>query len=644
MEEYFKILATALLWLLFPYLSLADNADTLRLRAGQTLVTAKGEKIIKVDTLVVMPDSVDFIVVNSGENKKNFFDKVGEKTENRRFLNQVYRRLVKSTEEATEPNREEVVSREEELSHYAGKPIRSIIYERQELFRVTKTDTAETSKRLKRIGNNLHVYTRRYILEKNTLLKKGDIFDPILVAENEQLLRSLSFISEARIWVFNTPSADSIDLCISTRDVWSKAFHLEVSDPEKGRVDLFDNNILGFGQEFQSSIYYNYTQNNNLGFKEIYTINNLWGKFINTTLSYQDAFDDRYISGSATRNFSATALKYAGGLSAIKRSRPYYSFDFDSTYIINSHTVDAWIGRTFVFNAKNKYASYRKQLALAARITRYGFTTTLPTDASYNLEFHKRTTTLGSISFSTQKFYQNRLVYGFGRTEDISQGLKLQLIGGYEVSKYTERTYVGATVSTGKLYAIGYNQIKVSFGSYLRNGNMEQGALRLDFNCFSNLWQLGIYRIRQFVNLNYTSGINQLYGEGESISLSGKDGVRGLSLPDINGNQRLNIAFETVLFTPYSPIDFKTALYAFADMGFIGQRHQSVFDGINYTGFGIGIRVRNENLVFRTLQIRLAFYPYLPVGAIPKYIDISGVTSSRFENFYPTPPTQIPLQ
>lgn len=52
-------------------------------------------------------------------------------------------------------------------------------------------------------------------------------------------------------------------------------------------------------------------------------------------LDLPDAFADRYISGAATRNFSATALKYAGGLSAADRSQPYYgNFDFDSTYTL----------------------------------------------------------------------------------------------------------------------------------------------------------------------------------------------------------------------------------------------------------------------------------------------------------------------
>lgn len=644
MNTVVKTIATALLWLLFPYLAIADKADTLRLRHGQTLITNKGEFAIKNDTLIVLPDSIDFIVVNMGEKRKSFFDKVEKSSSKRKVTNQLFRWLVNTSELAVAPNMAEVESREEELCLYAGKPIRTITYEKQEVFKITSADSTKSSRELKKFGNNLHVNTRKYIIENNTLLKVGDQFDPFLAIENEQLLRNLPYISDARIWVFNTPSTDSLDICISTRDAWSKAFNLEVSNPHKGNFDLYDNNILGFGQEFQSSVFYDNSSTHSFGFKEIYGVNNLWGKFINTTLTYQDAFNDRYYSGSAIRNFSATTLKYAGGINIFQRSQPFYSYDFDSTYTINSHVIDGWIGRAFNLNSSHKFSTYRKQIALTARLTTYGFPQSPPTDPSYNPAFHDRTIILGGISFSTQRFYQNRLVYGFGRTEDISQGFKMQLIGGYEHSKYNERTYLGSVLSTGKLHSLGYNLIKFNIGTYLRNGNIEQGTLRLDVNSFSNLWRLGAFRIRQFVNVSYTSGINRMYGEGESIYLSGRDGVRGLSLPEIKGNQRLNLTLESVIFTPFAPVDFRTAFYAFADMGIVANKNQYIFDGVNYTGFGIGIRVRNENLVFRTLQIRLAFYPNLPIGAIPKYINISGVTTTRFENFYSTPPTQTQFE
>ena len=79
-------------------------------------------------------------------------------------------------------------------------------------------------------------------------------------------------------------------------------------------------------------------------------------------------------------------------------------------------------------------------------------------------------------------------------------------------------------------------------------------------------------------------------------------------------------------------------------MGLLGQPSQNIFKGSYYSGLGFGVRMRNENLVFRILQIQLAYYPRLPIGSIPNYINISGIQGSHFENFYPTPPEQVKFE
>ncbi len=105
MDTSIRILAAALVWLLFPYIAVADKADTLRLKQGQTLVTAKGELAIKADTLIVMADSVDFIVVNVGEKRKPIFDKMERASSKRKATNEIFQWLVVTSVRAVEPNR-----------------------------------------------------------------------------------------------------------------------------------------------------------------------------------------------------------------------------------------------------------------------------------------------------------------------------------------------------------------------------------------------------------------------------------------------------------------------------------------------------------------------------------------------------------
>lgn len=638
------ILATTLLWLLFPFMVKAELSDTLRLKKGQILVTSTSKLTITNDTTLILADSVDYVVVRDGAKGEKLFTQLKTQASKKGFTREIYSWMVRNSNQVNKPNDEEVTSREDQLAPFSGRPIRRIIYEQEPVFSISSTDTSTAQRALKMWGNRLHIKTRQFILKNNTLLKKGEPFDPYDAVENEQYLRNLPFISDARISAVAVSNSDSVDVVITTRDLWSKAFLLEVADPQKGQFAIYDRNIGGLGHEFQTTILYDYKATKTVGFDGDYKINNFFGKFIVADVNYHNAFDDRYLSFSSTRSFNQSKLKYAGGLAYKIRSQPRYIFDFDSTFTVQSQMEDGWIGRSFTLNKGTKFSPYKEQLTFSTRLTRYGFGSRPPTDKTYNPEFHNRTILLGGITYSTQRFFQNSLIYGYGKTEDISQGFKFELTGGYEIGEYNERTYLGAIFSMGKLYSLGYNMLKFSIGSYIRRGNAEQGTVRVDLRQFSNLWQMGTFKMRQFLNVTYTAGFNRFYGEGETILLSSKDGIRGLTIPDISGTQRLNVNAEMVFFTPYAPLDFHVALYTYFDMGMLGQPSQYIFNGAYYSGFGVGIRMRNENLVFRILQIQLAYYPRLPIGSIPHYINISGIQGSRFENFYPTPPDQVKFE
>ncbi|NJK86664.1 MAG: hypothetical protein HC906_12535 [Bacteroidales bacterium] len=63
-----------------------------------------------------------------------------------------------------------------------------------------------------------------------------------------------------------------------------------------------------------------------------------------------------------------------------------------------------------------------------------------------------------------------------------------------------------------------------------------------------------------------------------------------------------------------------------------------------YSGLGAGVRLRNERLIFNTLQIRLAFYPVVPNDAKYQVFQLTGEERLRFENFYISSPEIIGKQ
>jgi hypothetical protein len=62
------------------------------------------------------------------------------------------------------------------------------------------------------------------------------------------------------------------------------------------------------------------------------------------------------------------------------------------------------------------------------------------------------------------------------------------------------------------------------------------------------------------------------------------------------------------------------------------------------SAIGVGVRIRNDNLVLNTFQIRLGFFPNLPEYSRISRLIISGEQLLRPDNFEPVPPTLIPFK
>ncbi|UOQ76041.1 hypothetical protein MUN84_15680 [Hymenobacter sp. 5516J-16] len=74
----------------------------------------------------------------------------------------------------------------------------------------------------------------------------------------------------------------------------------------------------------------------------------------------------------------------------------------------------------------------------------------------------------------------------------------------------------------------------------------------------------------------------------------------------------MTLNYEATLFTPVSFLGFRMAGVAFADVAWLNARTPRQvlpFQEAPYTGFGLGLRFRNEYAALRTFQITFGFYP-----------------------------------
>src|SRR5450759_1090002 len=117
---------------------------------------------------------------------------------------------------------------------------------------------------------------------------------------------------------------------------------------------------------------------------------------------------------------------------------------------------------------------------------------------------------------------------------------------------------------------------------------------------FSNLVRVKNFMIRNFVNINYTRGFARY--TDERLTFSHENGFSGFTNDTVSGTQRVICSLESVIFSPLNFYGFRFAFFGFADISFIAETNQLMSNGNTLSAIGLGIRIRNDNLVINTLQ------------------------------------------
>jgi hypothetical protein len=103
---------------------------------------------------------------------------------------------------------------------------------------------------LYRLINKLHIITKDHVIEKQLLLKPGDLYSKRLSDESGRILRLNRYLYDVAI----TPTAKHdgvVDLSVSTRDVWTLKPSLSASrkgGENKTILGIHELNLLGRGQ------------------------------------------------------------------------------------------------------------------------------------------------------------------------------------------------------------------------------------------------------------------------------------------------------------------------------------------------------------------------------------------------------------
>lgn len=542
---------------------------------------------------------------------------------------------------------------ETQFANYEGKVIRKIIIRKLDVFGPTVYDTSLVAiSWLEKTGNKVHSKTTDHVIMKNLLIKSGDILDPYVLADNERLLRSLSSIEDVRFIVSPIGnSGDSVDIVVLTKDVWSLGFAMGIGGVNKGNFSLWERNLMGSGYDLQSGISWenpitlsNGTKTSPIGYEGFYGIRNIEGTFIDGRAFYTNLFENKTIGISLTRNFFIENIRYAGGL---QFSHVQWNKKIDDTltqlYPVQGNTFHFWTGRSFSTESKSFLTDNRSNVIFTIGIDRDNFTIRPQVTENFLYTYQNKTLVLGTIGFSEQNFYKSNLIYSFGRTEDIPYGSLLRITGGMEYNEFGERSYMDYSYSMGNyLFNLGYLYANIEFGSFIRQQNLEQGVANVTMDFFTNLLVINEYYFRHFIYMNYMVGFHPFIDE--YVSVNDKMGITGYLNDYIRGDRKAVLRYESVMFTPWYLLDFRIATYGFADFAYIGYGSRFMSENPLYSGWGAGVRIRNEKMVFNTIQIGMAYYPVALETGARWMFQISGETRLTARNFFVRAPSILRLQ
>lgn len=553
---------------------------------------------------------------------------------------------------STTPAIESPVKIENPFLPFKGKIIRHIEILRLGFERDLHDTTLIKNNLGAKVGKLFHKNSSDKVIRKNLFFKEGAPLFPYLLADNERFLRSLVYIKDAKIIVdFVHGSTDSVDVFIITKDVFSIGGKVLISSTERGRAELKEENLFGTGNRLLLSGYYEAGRNPESGVGSEFIGRNIGGSFIDLVAGYQDYRNALSSNRNQETVFYARLEKplvtaYIPSTGAIEWSyqKTRNVYDSDSLYKADirytSYNIDAWFG----YSLDSKKALYaNNEIKVHRFVAVRGFRqffqlTPLRSKTVYDYRFTDFTGALASLNIFKQEFYKSSFIYGFGRSEDIPEGFSVAVTGGYINKQNIKRPYSGLDVSLADVGKQGnYSNYTLRLGGYFFRDRFEDIDLLLDVNHFTRLHKLSSnWYNRIFINAGITAQANPVLNV--PLFLDSKFGLPYFNNGTLNSDLRAAVKTESVFYNTTKVLGFRFAPFIFTDAVLLKPSKMGLHDSDIFTALGCGVRTRNENLVFGTIELKGYYFPRTNADMNVFKVDLNSNLNFKFKsNFISRP-------
>jgi hypothetical protein len=252
----------------------------------------------------------------------------------------------------------------------------------------------------------------------------------------------------------------------------------------------------------------------------------------------------------------------------------------------------------------------------------------------YNYNYADINGFLMSYNLYRQNFYRTNFIYGFGRNEDVPEGISASVIGGFTNKQGVRRSYYGVEFDAN-LFSKKSALFSYSFkaGGFVNKSKWQDVDVLLGADHFTRLRTMSKYWYsRSFLSLSYTRQVNPFLTQ--PLFLESEHGLPYYRNGRIEGRARTTVRGEQVFYHMKRFLGFRFAPFAFADLCLLQPRNEPLKNTNGFTAFGGGIRSRNENLVFGTMELRGFVFPRVIGGAKNWKVELSTKLKFKYSGSF----------
>lgn len=186
----------------------------------------------------------------------------------------------------------------------------------------------------------------------------------------------------------------------------------------------------------------------------------------------------------------------------------------------------------------------------------------------------------------------------------------MTFLGGWVKRNQVERPYVGFDYQRNYFSdSKNYVNYIIRFGTYFNQNRFEDISGLTSVEYFTRLRKISgsNWHTRHFLSGSITQQVKTVLNE--PLRLTSIFGIPEFRNELTRASTRITANCESVFYNTQKNYGFSFAPFVFSNITYLKSIGEGFDKGDIFTSFGTGVRTRNENLVFGTMELKVFYYP-----------------------------------